>query len=84
MLSGMLVFSAGGCADLSLIRGNLVLTRMSLKFLALLFPLISFKFNKVLVELDFSNISQLCCTILLHSLKLGWNVVMRKVHSTSP
>ena len=78
----MLVFSAGGCTDLSLMRGNLALTRMSLKFVTLLLPLISFRFNKGLVELDFSNISQFCCTILLH--KLGWNVVMRKVRSSSP
>ena len=56
---------------------------MSLRFFALLLPLIRFNFIKGRVELDFSRISQLFVTILSHSLKLGWKVVMRNVLSFS-
>ena len=64
-----------------LILGSLALTRISLRFFALLFPLIRFSFIRGRVELDFSRISQLFCIILSHSLKLGWKVVMRNVLS---
>ena len=51
--------------------GSLALTRMSLRFLALLFPFIKFSLMRGLVELDLSKMSQFFWTILLHSLKLG-------------
>ena len=59
--------------------GGLARTNRSLMFFALLFPFMSFSCIRGLVELDFSNMSQLLLTILLHFLKLGLNVVMRKV-----
>ena len=65
------------------ILGSLARTRISLRFLALRLPLIILSLSKGLVELDLSNKSQFRSTILLHSLKLGWNVVMRNVLSDS-
>ena len=61
------------------LTGSLARTNKSLMFFALLLPFMSFSCIKGLVELDFSNMSQLLLTMLLHSLKLGLNVVMRKV-----
>ena len=66
-----------------IILGSLARTKMSLRFLALLLPLIISNLSKGLVELDLSSKSQFLSTILSHSLKLGWNVVMRNVLSGS-
>ena len=51
--------------------GSLALTRISLRFFALLLPLIKFSLMRGLVELDLSKMSQFFWTIFLHSLKLG-------------
>ena len=59
--------------------GSLALTNRSRRFLALLCPLTIWRFVRGLVELDLSNRSQFLVTIVSHSLKNGWKVVIRKL-----
>ena len=75
----MLLLDGGLGVGVSL--GRRALTKMSLRFLALILPLIRSSLMRGLVELVLSKRSQFLSTILSHSRKFGWNVVMRKVLS---
>ena len=59
--------------------GRRALTNISRRFFGLLCPLTILRFVRGLVELDLSSRSQFFVTIVSHSLKNGWKVVIKKL-----